>query len=496
MTLGLPGHLVQSTLSRAVARAAHWFALTCLIAAVLTSGIVSATGIAPELWITTVIMIALAVLLAALARYRTLTLTVLFLAVGTAAIYVYTLQALGVSAVFPSSDLFLLALPKLALVMVGGVGAATFTGVLWSTAGFVLAEAATVAAITQTSVPYRADWFTISGYLLLVGILLVSGLSRRGAANRTQLSLHRAVQDDATRTLRANLDHRAIALLNDTTVGSLVALAQVPPGPVPLHLLASIRSTVHTLVETNWLTDDDTRAGRDAAPGTAPDRIDWLASSVFRAVEHCRDRGLVVTVAGDRAALRGLDATTDRELGLAVQQCLVNVILHAGIVSADVQIEIDLPTSTLSIMVTDAGRGFTESESASDRLGLRQSVRRRIERLGGSVEIWTRPGAGTSVLLTVPLTSDIPATRTPAPATSGITIPRFTETGTSTATSLARSTAPAPAMSLTRTTTASAPAMSLARTTTASDPTAAPAIPATAAPSSTTATVTPDSVPR
>jgi hypothetical protein len=427
MTLGLPGHLVQSTLSRALARASHWFGIACLAAAVVTVSILSATAIAPQLWLTALIMVAMAALLVALARYRTLPLTIAYLAAGTAATYLYTLHALGVPTVFPSTDLFLLALPKLALVMVGGVGSAIFAGVLWSTAGFVLAEAATAAAIAQAGVPYRADWFTISAYLLLVGILLASGVSRRGTTSVIQLSLHRAVQDDATRTLRADLDHRAIALLNDTTVSALIALAQVGPGPVPPHLLASIKNTVDTLTDTNWLTDADTRANRAAAPGTAPDRIDWLASSVYRAVDQCRDRGLVVTVAGDRAALKGLDGETDRELGLAVQQCLVNVILHAGIVSADVQIDTDPNTSTLSIMVTDAGRGFTESESASDRLGLRQSVRRRIERLGGSVEIWTRPGAGTSVLLTVPLASGIPTRRIDWPAdadapTSGIPI--------------------------------------------------------------------------
>jgi type IV secretory pathway VirB3-like protein len=416
MTLGLPGHLVQSTLSRALARASQWFGIACLAAAVVTVSILSVTGIAPQLWLTAVVMVVMAALLVALARYRTLPLTLAYLSAGTAATYVYTLNALGVPTVFPSTALFLLALPKLALVMVGGVRSATFAGVLWSTAGFVLAEAATAAAIAQANVPYSADWFTVSAYLLLVGILLVSGVSRRGTARVTQLSLHRAVQDDVTRTLRADLDHRAIALLNDTTVSALVALANVRPGPVPPHLLASIRNTVHTLTDTNWLTDADTRASRAAAPGTTPDRIDWLASSVYRAVDQCRDRGLVVTVAGDRAALKGLDGETDRELGLAVQQCLVNVILHAGIVSADVQIDTDLPTSTLSIMVTDAGRGFTESESASDRLGLRQSVRCRIERLGGSVEIWTRPGAGTSVLLTVPLASDIPTHRMNWPA--------------------------------------------------------------------------------
>ena len=118
------------------------------------------------------------------------------------------------------------------------------------------------------------------------------------------------------------------------------------------------------------------------------------------AIERCSERGLRIDVTGDRDALARFDAGSDRDVGLAVQQCLVNVILHSGIASAEVAIEQDL--TTISLLITDAGRGFTESESASDRLGLRQSVRRRIEQLGGSVLIWSRPGAGTSVRLTVP----------------------------------------------------------------------------------------------
>ena len=75
-----------------------------------------------------------------------------------------------------------------------------------------------------------------------------------------------------------------------------------------------------------------------------------------------------------------------------------------------------------------------EAETGSDRLGLRQSVRKRIERLGGSVVIWSRPGAGTSVLLTLPAgpaPAGTPASSAPTPdSTPGD--PAAPDTGAST----------------------------------------------------------------
>jgi signal transduction histidine kinase len=53
-------------------------------------------------------------------------------------------------------------------------------------------------------------------------------------------------------------------------------------------------------------------------------------------------------------------------------------------------------------MVIDAGKGFTEAEMGADRLGLRQSVRKRIESVGGHVQVWSTPGKGTSVMIRLP----------------------------------------------------------------------------------------------
>ncbi len=417
MSLGLPGHLVQLTLARALARAAHWFALTCLLAAAVSVSILSIDQ-SPKLWLGVAVVLAMGALLILFTRHRRLSLAGAYLLVGTLGVYIFTQAVLRVPDAFPASNMFLVALPKMALVMVGGAGSTALAGVLWSTAAFLLAESAAFLAILTTTVPYRADLFTLATYVVLVGAMVLAGIDRR-ASNAAQPAIHRAVQDGSNRQLRDALDTRAIALLNDTTVAQLVALSLAEPGPLSPGLRASLSDTLTTLHNTNWLTDLDARIRVDQTPGPLPTQTihsapspvagtpsllvagyDWHSSAVYAAVARSRDRGLLVEVTGDPSALARLDHGCDRDIGLAVQQCLVNVILHAGIASAELAIESDL--TTISLLITDAGRGFTESESASDRLGLRQSVRRRIEQLGGSVVIWSRPGAGTSVRLTVP----------------------------------------------------------------------------------------------
>jgi hypothetical protein len=395
MTLGLPDHLVEPVLSRALARAAHWFALTCLLGAVVSTLALSATYRSSGLWIAVLALLAMTGVLVALSLRPTVLLTVVYLLVGGGGTYLYTVAVLGLPGVFPASNIFLIALPKLALIMVGGAGAGALTGVLWSTAGFALAETVTELGALRTEVAYLPDVFTFAAYVFLVAVLILAASTRR-PHRAAQSAIHLAVQAEQSRLLRRNLEQRAVELNQDTTLNELVALSRARAGPLGDSLAGSLGAALHTLRGTDWLADADARS-----VGRPPGADAWLTSEVYAAVERCRDRGLVVAVTGDRSALGRLDTGADRELGLAVQQCLINVILHAGIVSAEVNIGAD--DGTVSVMVMDAGRGFTESEAGPDRLGLRQAVRRRIQRLGGSVTVLSRPDAGTSVFLSVPV---------------------------------------------------------------------------------------------
>ena len=53
-------------------------------------------------------------------------------------------------------------------------------------------------------------------------------------------------------------------------------------------------------------------------------------------------------------------------------------------------------------MIVDHGVGFGPEDVASDRFGLRASMVSRIEAHGGTVRVWSRPGSGTSVLISMP----------------------------------------------------------------------------------------------
>lgn len=403
MTLGLPGYLVRSALSRALARAANWFGLTCLAGALASVAILSSTRGGTELSLTIAVILAMAGLLVLLARRRNIVTSLAYLLTGTFCVYVFTDTVLGVPQEFYASTVFLLALPKMALIMVGGAGSGLVVGVFWSTAGFLLAEAAALLAVVHAGTSGGRDFFTLSAYVFLTTVLLLASLGRRRGA-LAQPALLRAAQNDAASQLRHSLDNRSIAVLNDTTVNQLVSLSLSSPGDLTPHVRAGLRSTLDTLDGTDWLTDSDPRA-----PGTGV----LAASALVASVERCRAAGLTVDVTGAVEVLDRLDSSVDRELALAVEQCLGNVLLHAGTAAAEVSVEHD--AEGVAVMVADAGRGFTLSGSGRGRLGLRQSVRRRIDRVGGSVTIWTRPGAGTTVRLTVPLTDT--AAR-PVPAVS------------------------------------------------------------------------------
>ena len=79
----------------------------------------------------------------------------------------------------------------------------------------------------------------------------------------------------------------------------------------------------------------------------------------------------------------------------------MNVAKHAGVDRADVYAE--LLGGRLEIFVRDRGRGFDPEAVPADRHGLADSVRGRVERMGGTATVRSRPGEGTEVRVAVEL---------------------------------------------------------------------------------------------
>jgi signal transduction histidine kinase len=83
------------------------------------------------------------------------------------------------------------------------------------------------------------------------------------------------------------------------------------------------------------------------------------------------------------------------------QEALHNVVKHADARHVQVRLE-GAGEGSLILTVQDDGRGFDPAGSFPGHIGL-HSMQERAERVGGSVTLESRPGAGTRVLVRVPL---------------------------------------------------------------------------------------------
>ncbi len=82
----------------------------------------------------------------------------------------------------------------------------------------------------------------------------------------------------------------------------------------------------------------------------------------------------------------------------AAQEAVMNVRKHAG--ARHVRIRVEARDGAVVLQVEDDGRGAADIQEG---IGL-TSMRDRVASLGGRVDIWSRPGAGTRVTVQVPLT--------------------------------------------------------------------------------------------
>jgi signal transduction histidine kinase len=181
--------------------------------------------------------------------------------------------------------------------------------------------------------------------------------------------------------------------MHDTVLNHLAAIAAAPDGVMQRQLRTQIDRDLEVLVGEEWLLE--------LAPASdSYERTEWLTSRLYRAIEEARELSLDVEVSGDLAAISRVNGERSNAVALAAKQCLVNVLKHSGTDRAEVVVYGS--EAEVSVMIIDAGKGFSESETGADRLGLRQSVRRRIENVGGSVQVWSTPGRGTSVMIRVP----------------------------------------------------------------------------------------------
>jgi len=329
-------------------------------------------------------------------RARSFPHAVLLTLVACAGLYLYAFVTTAVSVQVPgptpSSDYVLLSMPEFAVLVVGISARSLGKGIALGSLAFVAGPGLVQLAAFDQGMPLAVDVPVVASYIALVLLLSALWFGRREAARGTAMMAEVALAEERDVAL-SRFDARASTWLHDTVLSDLRALASIEPGPIPPERLQSIDRDLANFADVRLVLDE---------PGVNDSATRKLAAvpSLLGVVRDAEGKGLHIRVTGDVEAVNDLNAAVTRNLERALVECLDNVSQHSGVRDAEIAVMSSPPE--LSVMVSDAGIGFDVNATGDDTVGLRMTVVESIVEVGGSVQIWSRPGAGTAIFVTVP----------------------------------------------------------------------------------------------
>lgn len=324
---------------------------------------------------------------------------IVFLAVGSVLAAVYQLSILLVDASLAETASYVLNRPAFVLVLVSPGIVRPLVGLVWSAVGYVLAMSSLLVSDLIAGAPLVTGWgptialaIYSSAYLTLAGIR---------ASQRNQLpDLARLEEDTRRLALEHQYEQRAAAVIHDTVLNDLTVVMNAS-GALDERTRERLRADVSTLGDAAWL-----RESRDSITLDPADAE--LRNGMVALVSEMQWRGLTVDVTGNpETEVLRLSSAKIAALHDAVRACLENVLAHAQ--TSTVELVLGAEVDHATVMVIDQGIGFDPEAVPVDRLGLRSSVVRRIEALGGSVRVWSTLGNGTSVMISMPCEVILPA---------------------------------------------------------------------------------------
>lgn len=256
------------------------------------------------------------------------------------------------------------------------------------------------AVLTRPASPPRI----VAGALLVVGGMAVFLLAHRTltTAGTTVLamavtaaglglilgpwifSLARAATDERRERIRSEERAEMAAHLHDSVLHTLALIQRAEAPPEVVSLARRQERELRA-----WLNGRGEEREGEESLGAA---VDGLAARVER--EHAV--AVDVVVVGDRPVDERLRAVV-----LACQEAAHNAARHSGAPRVSVYVEAE--PDAITAYVRDQGRGFDPANIPADRHGIAESIRGRIQRVGGTAVVTSSPGEGTEVQLRVPL---------------------------------------------------------------------------------------------
>ena len=384
--------------SRALAKAGQWFSPSLLISVETILIVLWWTTPGINIWLPSLWLALIGVGVVTTLRASRLWVGVLSVVLGSGvAAFLYAISLAEELAIGSASDSLLFSLPKIAAVVAGVGGRSLRSCITLCSLGFGLTGATSIIAARHTGLVVAFDVPAFATYIALIVLLIVLWKARGGAATGTS-EMNLAAQVEEGLSEESRIISHASSLLHDTVLNDLQALALSPTGTLSDAHREVIRRDLDLLSgDGDLLLPPRSSISTELRSRAA--EVNPLAS----AIERSTARGTHVVVSGDPTVLIDLPAPVEQAVVMAVDQCLVNVSVHSGVAAAEVAVS--KSAHEISVMITDSGRGFDTQATSSERLGLRLSVYDRIHAVGGSVNLWSSPGAGTAILLTIPVLS-------------------------------------------------------------------------------------------
>ena len=226
---------------------------------------------------------------------------------------------------------------------------------------------------------------------LYVGLFVAAVTSliqfTRNSANKVDLASQLATEVaterarlDAIETERARID----ALVHDSVLTTLLVAASAKTRPEQ-------ESAAKLAGEALVRLEDARDAGID--------QEETSASSLFEALASAAERvDAAIAISRSITANASIPGQVASALTEATLQAVSNSGTHAG-QRASRELHLKSNARGVKIVVKDDGRGFRPSRVPKNRLGIRLSIRGRLEMIGGKAKVDSSPGQGTTVII-------------------------------------------------------------------------------------------------
>jgi signal transduction histidine kinase len=271
------------------------------------------------------------------------------------------------------------------------------------------------AEVTRRLASFRSDLHTLLWQSLLLGVVVALTAVIRLRVVEGRAEEQRSIAEEAERQMR-QLSQQVVATQEEERkklsrelhdhVGQMLTALRMELGRIDRVRGASDHAVPAAVAECRQLVDNVVRTVRDLALGLRPSMLDDFG--LQPALEwHIRDVSRRFGLTVDLVASGDLDSLPDPHrtcVYRVVQEALTNVVRHSR--AGRIKVAVIGANDRLDVSISDNGVGF-DALSRSAGLGLR-GIEERARELGGTLQIHSARGAGTTLKIVLPLPARAP----------------------------------------------------------------------------------------